>query len=344
MRENVEFRIPEKHAQRFLRAEEGRGLGQIYHSVRLLNLAVTDPRYKEIGDITRQMREQENASFFLGWQIHRRYTAKELAEAKLFHLDITAIFEPEGEECGTLYDESYSCPFCGANRKQVSDLRLDLRKVPKNKDIACTIADEWIVSQRLAELMIDAKISGFELRPVRHKARYQNDAVDFRRYPAGQELTRQAEAIGLVYGTWEYYVWLNRPDQEELSDRVFQEHAEAMHKVPQKPLPKWYQLVVVSNPVPMVALTQCGTEPFEENLEGQYRCPLGHVAGLNLLSEVWGQRDAWDGSDINITREMIGTRRGVLVPTSLLLISQRFYQLLRTENIKGYKVEVAHLE
>jgi hypothetical protein len=49
-------------------------------------------------------------------------------------------------------------------RVQVGPLRLDLRRAPKSKDIAQTIADdEWIVNQRLAELLIDARMTGFTL-------------------------------------------------------------------------------------------------------------------------------------------------------------------------------------
>jgi len=57
--------------------------------------------------------------------------------------------------------------------------------VPKGKEIATTIANEIIVSQRLAEKMIDAGLTGFELRPVRHKARYEDDPVDLRQVPTG---------------------------------------------------------------------------------------------------------------------------------------------------------------
>ena len=49
-------------------------------------------------------------------------------------------------------------------------------------------ADEWIVSQRLAELLVETNMAGFELRPVRHKARYQEDAM-----PATLDIIRPGE-------------------------------------------------------------------------------------------------------------------------------------------------------
>ncbi len=70
---------------------------------------------------------------------------------------------------------------------------------------------------------------------------------------------------------------------------------------------------------------------------------MGHVSGLNLLSEVWVPRAAWDGSDIVCTKDLVGVRRGVPVPAPLLLISPRLWRLLEVEQIKGYEVEVAHL-
>ena len=226
MRESVEFRIPEEHASRFLEPHVGKRLGG---SVRVLELAVDDPRYEQIGDLDHQLRK-EGRCFFLGWDINRRYSRKELESAELFHLYITAVFEPAGEECGTVYDDSTVCPLCGAGRTQVSDLILDLRKAPKNKDLAVTIASEWIVSQRLAELLVDAKMTGFKLRPVRHKARYEDDPVDPTKVPTGREILRLAEEAGAPYPTWAFWVWLNRPEQRELADRATEEHAKLLER------------------------------------------------------------------------------------------------------------------
>jgi hypothetical protein len=108
-------------------------------------------------------------------------------------------------------------------------------------------------------------------------------------------------------------------------------------------LPQWYQLVITSRPIPTIPPTKFGIKPFNEDPEGQYHCPLGHTSGLNLLSELWLSKDAWDGSDICMTKDMVGTRRGVLVPTPMILISPKLWHLLVNENIKGYKIEIAHL-
>src|SRR5262249_22702448 len=156
-----------------------------------------------------------NRSGLHAWY-ERSYTRAELARARLFQLRINAVFEPAGEQCGTAYDDSTACQHCGAGRRQVSDLILDLRKVPTTKDIARTIADEWIVSQRFAQLLLDAEISGFELRPVRHKAHYEDDPISLKNYRSGRQLLAKAEAEGSPHPTWAFWVWLNRPEQRDL--------------------------------------------------------------------------------------------------------------------------------
>lgn len=365
MIELCELRVPEEHAHLLFAADEGKRLGD---TVRLVVLRTDDPRFPEVGRLDREIgitAQSPPRYFFAGWNLIHQYMRTEIDIAELFHLMITAVFEPAGETCGTVYDESNTCQHvfslekdvghiypgltigpdtCGAGRVQVSDLVLDLRKAPKTRDIARTIADEWIVSQRLAELLVDAKLTGFAFRPVRHKARFQDDPVCYAKVPSGRELLRQAAEAGLTEQSWAYYVWLNRPERAELVERASMEHAELLGRRAQrrgKPLPVWYQLVVTSRPLRTVAPTRFGEGLFEE--QNRYRCPHGHVVGLNLLSEVFVDRSDWDGSDIACTKELVGARRGVLVPAPLLLISPRFRRLLVEHRIKGWKVDVGYL-
>jgi hypothetical protein len=222
----------------------------------------------------------------------RRYTQRELASAELLRLLIPRDFQPAGEECGTVYDESTSCPRCGVGRLQKSDLHVRLRRVfqeypsipqAKRTGIARTIADEIIVSRTTADLMRQARITGVKLLPVRGCG---SDA----------DIT-----------------------------------------------PLWHQFAVVGSAGRMMSPTVFGIGPFNPDEEGEYRCPMGHVSGLNLLSEVYIYRSEWDGSDAAATADLVGRRIGLLVPTPVILISQRFHQLLKANNVKGVKVEVAHL-
>jgi hypothetical protein len=340
MRETVEFRIPEKHAQRYLKPDQGEHLSS---ATRALTVEVSDPLYQEIGRVYARLREQDEY-FYHGWIIRRSYSAQEVATAELFHLTISSVFEPPGEECGTVYEESTACVLCGAGRRQVSDLVLDLRKAPKSRDIARTIADEWIVSQRLAELLIDWRVTGFALHPVRHKARYQDDPIELETLPAGREILQRAHMVGVAHPTGEFWVWYNRPEQLELREQLEVEHVQRWRgkdKRMYRPVPVWYQLTVTSQQVEVIQPTRFGVKPHDESAD--FRCPLGHVSGLNLLSEVWVKRESWDGSDVSRTAQMVGHREGVLTPAPLLLISPRLQRLFKQEMIKGYNAEVAHL-
>lgn len=279
MREQFEFRIPERDARRFLSDDEGVVLGD---SVRKVVVAGDDPLYDKLARIDRLVHDGETG--FVGyWEVRRKYAAAELRSAEAFHLVHTAYFEPVGEECGTRYDDTDACPLCGVGRRQDGELRLDLRRAPRNKDVAATIAEEWIVSERLADAMRAYGIAGVDLRPVTHAPRARSEP------------------------------------------------------------PRWEQLVVTSPPVRAVPPTRFGINPFDDDPRGRQRCPMGHVAGLNVLSEVFVARDDWTGADVAVTREHVGVRRGLLRPYPLLLISPKLRALLDEIGAKGFRLEVSHL-
>jgi hypothetical protein len=106
---------------------------------------------------------------------------------------------------------------------------------------------------------------------------------------------------------------------------------------------EWFQAVVKSRRVDVAPPTRTGINPFDEDLDGEYRCPFGHVIGLARLSEIWIGRSTYDGSDVTATNQFIGIRRGLLRPEQFLLISPRVQKLIEVEKIKGCRVEVAHL-
>lgn len=360
--------MQEKYAHLLLKANEGERLG-INH-IRKIVLRDDDPRMAAMERITKLVRKKYDSYFFAGWDIRRKYTKSELDRAEIFNLELTPSFEPTGEECGTVYDESSVCPHCGAGRRQVSDLVLDLRKIPKNRDITSTIADEWIVSQRLAELMLDANLSGFKLRPVKHKARYRDDPIDYRLLPTGRKMLGMARKLGYKELSWKFAVWINHPDQRELMDQIDKEQVERGERRDRrrgKPLPVWHQLIVTGSAGITLPPTTFGIEPFDlgtkrksrirlddnlkphfahfrdNDLKGEYRCPLGHVSGLNLLSEVFVARSAWNGRDLAVTDNLVGVPRGLLVPRPMLLISPRFWRLLQQHKFKACRYDVAHL-
>jgi hypothetical protein len=167
MIESLELRVVEDFANRLFRPDEGKLLGS--GIVRLVRIQKDDPRLCEISSIQSQIDKECGRSFFHGWEILRKYSREEIKNAACFHLLFKSTFEPAGEECGTTYDESIACPRCGAGAKQTSSLFLDVKRIPKSKDVCRTIAGEIVVSRRVVELFARHGITGVELLPVRTK-------------------------------------------------------------------------------------------------------------------------------------------------------------------------------
>ncbi len=351
MRETYEFRIPEDRAAAALSPAVGVRLGGF---IRKVTLPAGDPLLDVIREHNAAL-EAMGGAFFLGWRIHRKYTKQELAKADLFCLFATSLLEPPGELCGTEYDDTKACAYCGTGRVQMSDLYLDLRKIPNSVDIACTIAGEWVVSQHLAEIMTGAALSGVELKPIHHRGYFHEDPIDLMAYPAGRALIHRAVEEGVLSEPPEgrpfrpdgkFWIWLNRSEQWALNQELDNQYEVDMRRHDKRrfrTVTPWYQLVITSCPVAIVPPTRCGIHPFDNDDNGEFRCPLGHVCGLNLLSEVWIDRSQWSSNDFCVTREVIGVRRGLLVPSPLILISSRVRELLHFHEIRGYRVEVAHL-
>lgn len=107
--------------------------------------------------------------------------------------------------------------------------------------------------------------------------------------------------------------------------------------------PNWSQLVVQSTEANIVAPTRAGNDPFDEDPNNKFRCPKGHVIGLNVLSEISISSGSFGEFDIVASRQFLGMRRGVLRPERELLISPRLWRLIDSEKLKGCKVEVAHV-
>jgi len=282
MRELYDFRIEEKHAQRYLKPEDGKVLGE---TVRRLVLDSTDSRMELIRKLQHDFRKRGDF-FVLGWNIQRKYTEKELDEAELLYLFPSATFEPEGEACGTEYDDAAACRHCGAGATQLTELRLATGRLPRGKDIAKTIAyNEVVVSARLVESFQKQGFTGGRFLPIRSQG--GRKAID-----------------------------------------------------------SWFQLSVESRPLGVAPQTRAGINLFDADEKGEYRCPKGHVLGLNLLSEMWVKREDWDGADVCATKQWVGQRSrdgGAFRPYPLLLISQRMRRLLTDLKAKGHQLEVAHL-
>lgn len=162
MQEVLELRINCKFAHLLFGENEGKNIGS---AVKIVEIAKDDPRYQQIPIIQRQINDQYDEDFFFSWQIKRKYDKNELSTASLFEIIVKSEFEPCGEECGTVYDETSACPLCGANGTQIGPLFLHKGSIPK-KDIARTIAGEIVVSEKFGEVVKAAKLTGMVVEPV----------------------------------------------------------------------------------------------------------------------------------------------------------------------------------
>jgi hypothetical protein len=114
--------------------------------------------------IERKRKQDIDGYDYLTVDLLRKYSKSELKNAEVLLLKIRSHFEPSGEECGTIYETL--CNHCNWGR-QVSDLILDLRRVPQHKDISETIAwVEWVVSLNFVRAFTENKLTGVEFSPI----------------------------------------------------------------------------------------------------------------------------------------------------------------------------------
>ena len=278
MRELCEFRVNEEFAGLLFGPDEGVVLGGW---IRKVVLSTADPRFARVGELQAELTASLDRCFFYGWHIRRHYSRSELAAAELFLLRVNRAFEPTGEECGTEYDDTDACPYCGAGGIQRSNLRLDLGRIPKRADIARTIADEVVISRRVAEILAHTEQTARLLAPIR-----------------------------------------SRNGDQTSSDRL--------------------QLLAPPPSLNVLPPTRAAGSLFDDPSADDYKCPVGHLLGLNLLSELSVERASYTGDDIVTPRQFVGVRRGLLRPTRPICISQNVRRALEANRARGFTLEVVH--
>lgn len=274
MKEFVEFRIIMEYAHLLFRDDEGTNLGD---TVKVVKIEKNDPRFNAIGELQKKAREN-NDLFFTCFDYRRSYTETEINNAKWFQIFQTRHFEPAGEECGTIYDESSACPVCGSGAKQLSPLKLRRSSIPK-ADMAVTIAwgDETIVSERFVKMVKDNKLKGLNFEPVISSAN------------RGQKLN--------------YY---------QIRPQFYLDFSEK---------------------------TVFGKDPF--HLSGE--CPNGDNIP-DILSEAYIRSNPVpEDLDFFASRQTVGGRVGLIRPSHLFFCSNRMMRLIKENNLKGFKFEVAHI-
>ena len=301
------------------------------------------PNYSTIINMLREYNREKWVG--LHW-IERYYTRSELERATIFNLIIkpTSTFEPAGEDCGTIYDISGKCELCGAGARQTSDLMLNTRTIPKGKDLCRTISNEWVISERLHRILIENNIAGYEAKPIIHHPEAPH-SVRLSVTATGRELIKMASMEGIDPNSYKFSRWLDESKHETMFIKALYEYAE---KYEARYGPKsvemashWRQLTVTSKPVELTNDTKYG---IIRDLKTEDICPYGHAWRIDIATELYIDGNTWDGSDFARTRILFGFDvHGCNGPPPELLISPKLHRLFVENNIKGYRVEIAHL-
>lgn len=199
MKELFEFRVQEKYAHLLFEDDEGVRLGT---TTRKIHIYSTDPRFSKIGLLNDEIKKRDDTYFHAGWSVVRKYSAAEIDNAELFTFIPKSFFEPEGEECGTVYDESTACPECGSGAVQTNPLFLPVSRIPKGKDFTQTIADEMVVSKRVVGLFQSNGITGATFVPVhrnRAKQPLSDDWFQMSVTNATAEITQPTRTGGSIF-------------------------------------------------------------------------------------------------------------------------------------------------
>ena len=104
----------------------------------------------------------------------------------------------------------------------------------------------------------------------------------------------------------------------------------------------WKQLFVPYVGASIVSPTLTGNGPFDLDLNSAYRCPIGPLLGLNLLSELTVKARELK-PDISTTAEYLGTRRGLLRPYRPTIVSAAFRRAFLDGRLKGANFDVVHV-
>jgi hypothetical protein len=106
----------------------------------------------------------------------------------------------------------------------------------------------------------------------------------------------------------------------------------------------WKHLAVPNPDLEVAPATRFGDSLFATDEESRAsRCPLGHVLGLNRLSEARIEKNSYRGEAIGASSTFVGHRLGYLRPERMLFVSQAVRRCLERERVTGIRLEIAHL-
>lgn len=303
MREFLEIRIGSTWKHLFYTFHKGRSLGSVW----LVEMETSSFWFKwtrflygilhKLGDV-----------LFYSWQYKRFYSKEEIRNNRFCQITPSRFFEPDGEECGTIYDDSTSCPICGSGAKQLSPLILKRYSIPR-ADLAMTIADgdEVIVSERFVTMVKEQGLSGMTFLPVCSAFKEGHKLKYYQIYPVSYVDISSKTVFGINPFDLSGATPARTETRWEKEGRKFKEYK-------------------VHHP------------------EKIYKCPNGDNLGLNILSEAYIKSSPMlEGLDFFASRQTVGMREGVIRPRHLFFCSNRMMNLIKEHKLKGFQFEVAHI-
>ena len=301
MKELLELRVNMKYAHLLFADDEGVNLGD---SIKKVVIDTASPIYTEVGKLQKKIMEKYETLFFFGWNYIREYTEDEIRSARFLQIRRTRFFEPTGEECGTLYDESTACPICHAGARQIGPLKLRKSSIPRT-DLAETIAwgEETIVSEHFKQLMEVNHTTGISFVPIYNK-----------RMEKIQNFYQLIPTFFLDFSPKTIFGLAPFDFSGKSGGKT------AIYRNPDGTLEKkFYPLEV-------------------------FACPNGDNMGLHILSEAYLKgEEGLDKIDFFASKQTVGGRGGLIRPHRQLFCSNRMMRLIKDNKLKGFKFEVAHI-
>ena len=277
--------------------------------------------------------------------VERVYEDRELATAEVFHMIPTQRFEPTGEQCGTEYDLSSSCPSCWAGRKRTSPLRLDIRTLPKKGGLASSIGGELVVGHELAKILDGAGFRGFQVSPVLREGERERTLEDFLQVDPGRRLIDESQAQGVAPMSNRFYMWLSEPDRAPRFQRFCEmEGGLAKGRIGPSGPGMWFALRIDACAT-LSNRTVAGIDVFRPDGDGKGRCERGDTIGFRLISEAYFSGNSVHDADLFVSDRYVGWHApgNLLYPTPVIGCSRRFRDTFIETNARGLRFEVAHL-
>lgn len=186
MRESYELRIMPAYGERVLslaikerlpyRWLDRPGAIKIGYSILSITVPSSSPAIPFLTALDRQARLSGQGIAVAGFIIYRKYSEEELRSAPWLHFRFAKDIMWSGEECSTVYSDAEIpdqnpdsaeevsegtghgvCPdkFCRWGARQVNRLALPRAKIPATRDVSCTWAGEWVVSDKAVSALGD---------------------------------------------------------------------------------------------------------------------------------------------------------------------------------------------